>query len=395
MESSEVTKKFQKVDTNNTDEVELRNNVLGMLALEDSVITWGLRSVRHWVLKDNHFISKNVIFEGGNRRWSVCNVELVDDKTHILISTFQVGYSKIIVWNVPGNMVCHKTCLPNSNNDNIIPITSSLIIIHVKKDRDVYYLKKNERQKISINDNSFRKFQTMSIDFIRVLKDCRNHIVTLNKCENVISIWKITRKECIEVSSYRSKHLEKCTSIECISKSVLVLTSLDSKIFLKLSSNNHIYSENLVPNFHYSQILTNFSNSVILFSRTVDSVETYHLVNIDKNTFEEIVSAPYGTDQNECQCVYLKSLHTILILTYDSFSIYKYTLPDHMIVNIKYAEIRKNARLLSQAFHTGTSLFQLLPVEICIKIISMTSEYITGSQARRLAERYFCRPLPS
>lgn len=381
-----VTEKFQPVTTNSNDAQELKS-VLGMISLEDSIITWGMRNVRQWFLNDNQIVSKSVIFDGTNRRWTVSNVESVDDKVHIVISTFQAGYSKIIVWNVPANKMCHKVCVPNPYDDTITPITSSLIIIHRNKECDVFYLKKSKREYISYDVSDFKNFH-----IIKVLKDCRNHIITLNRHENVISIWKVTRKECRRVSSYRSKHLEECRSIECVSKSVLLLTCLDSKLFLKLSSNNHIFSEKLLPNFYYAQIVTNFSNSVILFIRTIESVETYHLVNIDKNTSEEIVSAPYGTEHNKCQCIYIKSMHTILVLTYDSFSIYKYTLPEGMVVNIKYAELRKNARLLAQAIRTGTSLFHCLPVEICIKIISMTSDHIEGVKARRLAEQFFCKP---
>ncbi|KAL1461127.1 hypothetical protein WDU94_013057 [Cyamophila willieti] len=385
MESCEgtVERRFLPVSTNSNDAQELRS-VLGMLSLEDSIITWGMRNVKHWVLKDNQLVSKNVIFDGANRRWTVSNVESVDDKIHLIITTFQAGYSKIIVWNVTSSSVCHKVCVSNPYDDTFIPITSSLLILHRSKECDVLHLKKSKREYISYDVSDFKNFH-----IIKVLKDCKDHIVTLNRNENVISIWKVTKKCCRRVSSYRSKHLEECRSIECISKSVLLLTCLDSKLFLKLSSNNHIFSENLVPHFYYSQILTNFSNSVILFIRNIENIETYNLVNIDNNTSEAVISAPYGTELNKCQCIYIKSIHTILVLTYDSFSLYKYTLPDSMIVNIKYAEIRKNARLLSQAIRTHSSLFQNLPIEICIKIISMTSDHIAGVKAKTTGREVF------
>lgn len=387
MESND-SKKFKQVTTYENDALALKD-VLGMLAMDDSIITWGKRIVRQWMLIDNEFASHKTILDGTNRRWTVSNVELVDDKVHIVICMFQAGYSKVMVWNVPGKYICHKTCVLNARHDVVIPVTSSLMILHKSKECDVLYLKKFKREYISYDVTDFKNF-----DIIKVLKDCRNHIVTLNRHENVISIWKITKEECRRVSSYRSKHLAECRSIDCISKSVLILTCLENKLLLKLSSNNHIYSENLVPNFYYSQILTNFSNSVIMFMRIVDCTETYRLVNIDTGSSEEIVSAPYGTEQSKCQCVYLRSVHTILVLTYDSFSMYRYTLPDSMVIDIKYGEIRKNARLLSQAIRTSSSPFQYLPVEICIKIISMTSEHIFGVRARRLAEQFFSRPLP-
>uniref|UniRef100_A0A8D8MAG3 Uncharacterized protein n=1 Tax=Cacopsylla melanoneura TaxID=428564 RepID=A0A8D8MAG3_9HEMI len=388
MDSGEdnVERKFLPIDTNSNDAQELRS-VLGMLSLEDSIITWGMRNVRHWVLKDNQLVSKNIIFDGTNRRWTVSNVESFDDKIHLVISTFQAGYSKIIVWNVANSTMCHKVCVSNPYDDVLIPISSSLLILHRSKECDVIHLKKSKREYITYDVSDFKNFHIM-----KVLKDCKDHIVTLNRNENVISIWKVTKKCCRRVSSYRSKHLEECRSIECISKSVLLLTCLDSKLFLKLSSNNHIYSENLVPQFYYSQILTNFSNSVILFIRNIDNIETYLLINVDNNTSESVISAPYGTEHNKCQCVYIKSTHTILVLTYDSFTLYKYTLPDRMIINIKYAEIRKNSRLLSQAIRTHSSPFQYLPIEICIKIISITSDHIGGATARRLAEKFFCKP---
>ncbi|KAI5740281.1 hypothetical protein M8J76_002389 [Diaphorina citri] len=195
MESSDEQniKKFQPVSINSNNALELRN-VLGMLALEDSIVTWGMRNVRHWILNDNQFVSKCIIFDGANRRWTVSNVESVDDRVHIVISTFQAGYSKVIVWNVPSSKICHKVCVSNPYDDIIIPITSSLIILHKTKECDVVYLKKSKREYLSYDVTDFKKF-----DIIKVLKDCRSHIVTLNRHENVISIWKITKKECRRV----------------------------------------------------------------------------------------------------------------------------------------------------------------------------------------------------
>lgn len=385
-------KKFKKVTTSENDALLLRE-VLGMLAMEDSIITWGKRIVQQWIMIDNEFHDQfaayKIILDGTNRRWTISNVELVDDKVHIVISMFQAGFTKVIVWNVPGKYACHKTCISNGRDDVIIPVTSSLLILHRNKECDVFYLKKYNREYISYDTVDFKNF-----DIIRVLKDCRNHIVTLNKLENVISIWKISREECRRVSSYRSKHLANCVNMNCISKSVLILTCLDRKLLLKLSSNNHIYSENLVQNLHFSEILTNFSNSVVL-RVNLEFSETYDLLNLDTGISEEIVTGPYDTEQNKCHCIYLKSSHTILILTYDSFNLFKYKLPESMVIDIQYGEIRKNARLLSQAIRTGSSPFQYLPIEICIKIISMTSEHIFGARARRISEQFFCRPSSS
>lgn len=52
-------KKFKKVTTSENDALLLRE-VLGMLAMEDSIITWGKRIVQQWIMIDNEFHDRSV-----------------------------------------------------------------------------------------------------------------------------------------------------------------------------------------------------------------------------------------------------------------------------------------------------------------------------------------------
>lgn len=103
-------------------------------------------------------------------------------------------------------------------------------------------------------------------------------------------------------------------------------------------------------------------------------------------------------DSNHCRCiqnVVLKKQGTVISLAKDEIHI-KHFPGDVLSFSKNLAEVRKSARVLSQAYRNGTSLFARLPKEISLKIAAMTSHYANEFQRRlseKIAQNYFCKPM--
>lgn len=208
-----------------------------------------------------------------------------------------------------------------------------------------------------------------------------------------IDIWKITETIGFRVSHYviqRNTFQYYPDPFMVTAYRRIILWPQEEKSSTLLCVENfNITSETSIPHVcHKMTDILPFSSSLVVTVTPMDEgMYLYSVKSLVNNTSCTFAVGVY--DDRILHTIMFPNTYEIIVLTKNA-KFYKYKVPQDL-VHAKYAELRKNARVLFQAHRTLSGHFASVPVEICLKIIALT-DTLPDAEARSIASLYFCRP---
>lgn len=236
---------------------------------------------------------------------------------------------------------------------------------------------------------------------------CINKLPTVDNVIIVLyshsfELWSITEQSSNILSRYDFKIIKLAVSMEVLDSSKVIVMyedfGLQGEMLIRLRNLN-VKSETVIPDKIEGEFVYPISSNCIITvkadtDRMGAHVEHFLCQSLTRNHSCKLAAGLYADERYSLFCFFFHPTSTIIVFTTHG-KFYKCKVNEDLLDDIKYAELRKHARILSQAHRTSSSNFQSIPVEICWKIIAFTDESISEKKATSITARYFCKPHPS
>lgn len=214
-------------------------------------------------------------------------------------------------------------------------------------------------------------------------------LVVAGHCSNTLSVWQIDHSDCKLVNEGK---IERIYSMATLPTGEIVAANHDLN-FYEISNDVQICKSKTLEN-----------GNVIDY---IYPIGGYKILTIDRSNFCSNTIKLRNYLSRDCDVlgslgredprglVLLEQEGTILSLCENKIYIHEF-LECCFHFPKPLAEIRKNARILSQAYRTGTSSFASLPIEINLKIAVLTTfdkmNKWEKEVSEKIAENYFSKP---
>lgn len=377
----------------------------------------------------------------------VPNVAQLDSKQFLY---YGLGYHSIWVYSLENGSLNYRIPIGNQKMvDKVVVLKEFMVIIYAGSEDhwtfDIFSLKE---RRIILENILTDVFQVESQPVIHAQVPWRDiYFITntksilVNGLDNLnTSLWKICvsdkKKECVELDRVErfpdrenNFNLMDKTNLcihddflfsftprridvyKLIDEHIIWYRQLDDDIHNPMVNFQRIYPEHdclLIKIKNFNQTLEfNLEDTEEVKNRTLIQIRNFHSKKSEiLYEFDELAEGIKINSVEAPFIVYLRypAAPATFLMVSKCNKIFKLTLDD-MVIGHAFSEIRKNARLVCQAFRTNTSMFSRLPVEILLRIILETRNIPNEDEVQKIINKsnedrikkmmikYFCRPL--
>lgn len=359
--------------------VILKNNTLVSCCHETAM---------QWEITENTVQLVRCVIKPGSS-WLITNLISLENGTHFLICQADGALSKISLHSIDVHAAIYELIL-NHLTVEVIPLSLDYFLDLQQSDLCVYSMKKpGHCMPVNMMDRGYL--------CMKKLPGVDNMVILLY--EQYLDLWSITDQVCSVVHHYEFQTVHPAVDMEIIDSTKIIIMSEQSGLqaeTLLCIRHLEVVSETPIPDKIEGDFVCPFSNSTVItltpgHDRMGQYVENYMIHSLVKNKSCKFAVGLYADERYALFChMFPSTLQIIVFTTHAKF--FKCKISQDLVSQIKYAELRKNARILAQAHRTLTSGFRFVPVEICLKIISLTDLSIPEEKARRIAALYFSEP---
>ncbi|KAL1463088.1 hypothetical protein WDU94_014877 [Cyamophila willieti] len=362
-----------------------------MITMQDSsLVSCCHETCMQWEITDNTVQLVRCVVKPGSSPWLMTNLLSLEDGFHFLTSQMNGTQSKIAVHHIDLHgplcelIVDHLIVelIPLSLNHFLDPCQSN--------DLRVYSLKRPAQ---------YLQLNLPNTHYLCMKKLPHMDSVVVILYEHHVDLWNITDQACSLLSHYEFQSVYLAVEMEMIDSRKLIIMSEESGLqaeTLLCINNFKVISESPIPDRIEGDLVCPFSNSTVITvtpntDRMGQYIENYMIHSLVKNKSCKIAVGLYADERYSLFCQMVPNTLDIIVFTTRA-KFFKFKINDDLVHLIKYAELRKNARIIAQAHRTLSSHFRFIPVEICLKIIALTDPNLSAEKARRIASLYFCKP---
>lgn len=332
---------------------------------------------------------------------SITSLTPFEDGTHFFIAQ----QNKLSVYSTQTEGALYRFDIPVDFSDTVLSLSKDLFLICHEQPCFWLYSLQNPGHRSEIN------LDTTKYERVYKFKTFDNTIIVLHS--KSLEIWKISEQSSKLVSQYEFQNRKKkklAESLEIINENkIVVLLTRQWKmqlLLLRLKNlvvvseteiwikRNKTYEacEIICPNLTHTGVMlayTRYSSSRNGIRLDID----FHSFPRKRATLAAESNFPDKYETIHSFIFYVPSLSSIIAVLEDC-TFFKSKIDENFLCSMKYAEIRKNARILAQAQRTVSSIISTIPIELCLKIIALTDETISEMEGTRIARRYYAKPIP-